>query len=138
MTHAIDGRLVTSYTNYEYRQGRRTMRVYHSEKLGDVRLTEEQYHKLLRRFNPNKELGKEYKQPCICPPGPDGLPFMDCSSNCKTFKYRQTGCLRYIREIGDNLWPNGSLGSRLVCIYNKRGRDIISHIHNTLLGMQRK
>ena len=94
------------------------MRTYHSPTLGDVTFTEAQYRKLLRRFSPDKELGREYEQSCICPKG-DGV--FNCSS-CKPFGGTSLACLPYLAELTDpsvasglSLRPtaitiNGSLG----------------------------
>ena len=109
------------------------MRTYHSPTLGDVTFTEEQYRKLLRRFNPDKKLGKEYKQPCICPKG-------DCMYNCtdcKPFGGVTMCCLRHLDELTDHVGTpyETSIGVSGITVYGSLGLQDLTTIRNALLSM---
>ncbi|KKL90489.1 hypothetical protein LCGC14_1904220 [marine sediment metagenome] len=99
------------------------MRTYHSPTLGDVHLTEAQYRKLLRRFDPNKKIGVEYKHPyCM---------------DCKPFGYIAVGCLRYLDDVtGHPCSPRRTaLGSYDIKVWSSEGLDDLTTIHTALLGM---
>ena len=108
------------------------MRTYHSPTLGDVTFTEEQYHKLLRRFNPNKELWKEYKYPCICP----GNDVYNCG-NCKPFGGETLACLVYLRDVvgHDGAPLRTGLCRAVITVYESVGLRDLTTISNALLGM---
>lgn len=111
------------------------MRTYKTKFGEELYFTEKQYRMLLRRFNPEKVIGRRYNYRCICPKT-SNEPI--CNS-CKAFGYRYTACMDCLRELTGmrDVIPGLGLFTDVIIVRSEEGMRSLKKVYLALLDMKR-